>query len=298
MTSKLQDEALSFFHGDVNNWRTDKVPAEYKGRIKTTLQRNNYILYVIEHRDETKAVLDVGCGTGDLIHEIARKGIKGVGVDFVQGMIDVAREKIDHNVMKDIVFSRASIFDCNYEPESFDVIAANGFVEYLSHEELKHFFDLSFKWLKKGGSLIFSSRNRLFNIFSLNALTEPEIKDGTINKMLLELYALVNGLRMEKLSDFDCVDFPDENARQFNTSKVAVSIRLQYTPAQLAKILRQSNLQTVALSPINIHGVLPKFKQDNIDIHWRIADLLEPHIIENLLFLAQASTFMVHAKKI
>jgi demethylmenaquinone methyltransferase/2-methoxy-6-polyprenyl-1,4-benzoquinol methylase len=38
-------------------------------------------------------VLDLGCGTGDLLFELGRKGVRGIGVDISAGMLSAARRR-------------------------------------------------------------------------------------------------------------------------------------------------------------------------------------------------------------
>ena len=40
-------------------------------------------------------VLDVGCGTGDLVFSLAQRGLEVLGIDFVEGAIGQAREKAE-----------------------------------------------------------------------------------------------------------------------------------------------------------------------------------------------------------
>ena len=50
------------------------------------------------------------------------------------------------------------------------------FIEYLSIPDIKKFLDISKYLLKKNGILVFGSRNRLFNLFSLNKFSKKRIK--------------------------------------------------------------------------------------------------------------------------
>ena len=70
-------------------------------------------------------------------------------------------------------------FDYNTDSK-FKIISANGFIEYISENELKKFLKNSFDMLEKNGLIVFSSRNRLFNIFSNNEYTKSEIKLSNI----------------------------------------------------------------------------------------------------------------------
>ncbi|XP_033113189.1 uncharacterized protein BCG_0605c-like [Anneissia japonica] len=43
--------------------------------------------------NESEKVLDIGCGSGDLIYEIGTRAYSAIGIDISKDMIDVARQK-------------------------------------------------------------------------------------------------------------------------------------------------------------------------------------------------------------
>ena len=66
------------------------------------------------------------------------------------------------------------------------IVSANGFIEYISKQELQKFLSDSYDLLGKNGLLVFSSRNRLFNVFSNNSYTHSEIKMSNISELIKE----------------------------------------------------------------------------------------------------------------
>lgn len=84
--------------------------------------------------------LDVGCGSGQLVINVASRGIEAEGSDF------------------------------------FD--------------EMAQFFNRCYDMLRPGGYLVVGSRNRLFNIFSLNEFTTLEVSLGIMNVLLSKAVAL------------------------------------------------------------------------------------------------------------
>jgi SAM-dependent methyltransferase len=48
---------------------------------------------LIEAYPPEEPVLDVGCGTGDLVLEIAHRGYRAIGLDFAERAVEVARAK-------------------------------------------------------------------------------------------------------------------------------------------------------------------------------------------------------------
>lgn len=51
------------------------------------------LLALLERRPPAEPVLDIGCATGDAVFDLARRGYRVVGVDFVASAIAKARER-------------------------------------------------------------------------------------------------------------------------------------------------------------------------------------------------------------
>lgn len=286
-----QQQALSYFKEHAQEW-LGKGKTVRQDQVNVIQQRNEYVLHVIENRLKTELVLDVGCGTGDLVHEIAKRGIRAVGVDFAEEMIKIARDD-DENPAE---FVGGSIFNYDFNNVRYDVISANGFIEYIPLERLNDFLEISYNGLNDGGSLVLGSRNRLFNIFSLNDFTKTEMNKGKVYLLLSEAMALVKGLSFDELADIKPAPLPNIDEKQPNTG-IDVSIRFQYTPVQLVKLLRAKGFETIHISPIHIHGVVPEFKDQYPAIHGIISNLLQTYAEENMALIPFSSSFMIHAKK-
>ena len=74
-------------------------------------------------REETKAILDVACGTGDVSLELRQKAPRSriVGLDFSQAMLDLAQVKIDQ-VQAGIELVAASAEELPFPPADFDLL--------------------------------------------------------------------------------------------------------------------------------------------------------------------------------
>ncbi|MFA6447571.1 MAG: class I SAM-dependent methyltransferase [Patescibacteria group bacterium] len=289
-----QKEALDYFGEYAQDWKR-KADVATADKVNTIKQRNDFVVQVVSDRGNTGRVLDVGCGTGDLVCELAAKGLDAVGVDFAQEMIDIAVENAKKLKLEKAKFECSSIFDYYLEPDKYDVLAANGFIEYISYEELDKFLELSLKTLKPGGSLVVGSRNRLFNIFSLNAFTEQEIAEDAL-ALLSEAVKVANAENIKDLIGLKTAPLQKEE-KVHPLTGVKVSTRYQFTPIQLIDIFINKGFEPVEIFPIHIHGVPPKFKNEYPAIHGNISNLLQSQARGHMSLIPQSSSFMLHAKK-
>ena len=73
------------------------------------------------------AILDVGCGTGDLAVRAARVGALVTGVDISEGMLAVAQERVKKNGLENkVVLQHAGVdeIDSLFDEKSFDLITS------------------------------------------------------------------------------------------------------------------------------------------------------------------------------
>ncbi|MBW2305188.1 MAG: glycosyltransferase [Deltaproteobacteria bacterium] len=111
------------------------------------------------------SVLELGCGTGDLLN--ALKPRRGVGIDFSSKMIDRAREKYPH-----LDFRQADVEDLEYWGETFDVIILADVVGHLRDIE---------ETLR--GLRVFCRADTRIIISYYNFLWEPVLKLGEVLRL-------------------------------------------------------------------------------------------------------------------
>lgn len=292
---KQQIETLQYFKEHAFEWRL-KSSEENRQNVNVIRQRNDYVIHTIKSRTITSLVLDVGCGTGALAIDLSRLGVPCIGIDFAEEMIQEAKQQAKIEQLDSVCFECASIFDVDYAPSTFDVISANGFIEYISIEELERFCIIAQNALTTEGSLVVSSRNRLFNLFSLNSFTESEIGANSLPLLLGEAILLRRG---GKLTEFMVIETPEyqlPGIEHIHTG-IGVSTRFQYTPAQLMKLLAKYGFDPVAISPIHIHAVSTVLVQEYPEIHGLTSNILQSYGFEKMQFVPFSSSFMLHVKK-
>ncbi len=81
-------------------------------------------------------VLDIGCGTGRYSIECAKRGAsRVVGIDFAPSMIDFSREMARQMGVAEVCkFICDDFLNCQLE-ESFDIVLALGFFDYIKNPE-------------------------------------------------------------------------------------------------------------------------------------------------------------------
>lgn len=295
MTTKQQQEALDYFRKHAEDWRS-KAGGLGSAKVNVIEQRNEYVLQVADECPAMRSFLDVGCGTGELVCHIARRGVDATGVDYASEMINLASKKAQDEGTTRAKFVCCSIFDFEMQRESYDLISANGFIEYVSQQETQAFFDLVAQALAPGGSFVVGSRNRLFNLVSMNDFTLQEAESGGIDLLLREAVKWTTAKEMVGVVSAECAPLQAPETEHTKTG-IDVTTRFQYSPFQLINLLQDRGLRAVEVYPVHIHGVTPSFKEANPEMHASIANLLQAHARHNTQLLAHASTFMLHVKK-
>lgn len=295
VTTKQQHEALDYFRKEASNWKASAV-SKAADEVNVIQQRNDYVLEVAERREQTRTALDVGCGTGDLVCALARRGVKSTGIDFASEMIDIARENARREELTEAGFHCSSIFDFDMSGSSYDLISANGFIEYISYEELDRFFDVAHQALDPQGSFVVGSRNRLFNIFSLNDFTTHEIDEGAALQLLKESVRLASTGSIDELLEVE--EAPLQRPQMEHTpTGIDVSTRYQFTPVQLMRRLEAKGFEIVQVYPIHIHAVAPTFQKQHGDVHATVSNLLQTYADEQMSLVPFSSSFMLHVVK-
>jgi 2-polyprenyl-3-methyl-5-hydroxy-6-metoxy-1,4-benzoquinol methylase len=78
-----------------------------------------------------RTVLDIGSGPGHYSLELARRGAgKVLGIDFADGMLELARAGAARDHLDSVTFERADFLKTTY-PEPFDYVIVMGFMDYV-----------------------------------------------------------------------------------------------------------------------------------------------------------------------
>ncbi|MBU4348423.1 class I SAM-dependent methyltransferase [Patescibacteria group bacterium] len=106
--------------------------------------------------NNSKNVLEVGCGTGLFTKELAKTDNKIIAIDISEELIEKARKKILGS--NNILFKIENAYNTSFKDNSFDFIVGSSVLHHLDAEAaIKEFYRI----LKPGGQLMFTEPNML-----------------------------------------------------------------------------------------------------------------------------------------
>ena len=122
------------------DWGIDFITKGQAGTIKEQIV-TNFVR-------SDMAILDVGCGTGDLAVRAARAGAFVTGVDISEGMLAVAQERVKKNGLeKKVVLHHSGVveMDSLFDEKSFELIhrGRNGTISAFVPDYLLYFLNSS-----------------------------------------------------------------------------------------------------------------------------------------------------------
>ena len=290
-----QDQTLQFFKSHASDWQTKATDQVYS----VIENRHKAVLETMRAFPQGSSLLDIGCGTGQLAIQASQLGWRATGLDFAQEMIDQCRVN-NAAAQAGAEFACASVFDYKPAPGGYDVLSAQGFIEYVSLPQLEQFLAFVFQSLRPGGRIALGSRNRLFNLHALNDFTELETALGTIADLTVEARILQGaGTQEEAVAALSQVarDYPQPTHHPITGIKV--DTRYQFSPADLIGRLQRAGLVTTRVFPVHYHPLPvsllsdPEFKATHLQFarhasdHWIVRHNLVPY----------ASSFVIEARK-
>lgn len=187
--SRQKQLTKDFFDSVASEWfeRTYDPKGEYlkfpsnKARMETALAEINRLR-------ARGATLDVGCGTGELVIALRKRGIRAEGIDVAPRMIaaakaNLARARLAHQFDPDAVF-RVADFTSLRPRRAWRAIVALGLLEYLQTDA--ELFSFLKRNLVADGYALVECRNKFFNLFSANQYTETLVASAAYADLLRE----------------------------------------------------------------------------------------------------------------
>lgn len=302
VVSEQQKQTQKFFERFAKQWSRN-AKSNYSDFVNIVKIRNEYVTSIAKkYLKRNSKTLDLGCGSGDLVIKLLQNHFEAKGIDFASTMIKKAKQTAKRLNLPEGSFIHKSIFDFQSD-EKFDLISANGVIEYVSEGQLNDIIKLSHALLKKNGILILESRNRLFNVVSFNEYTKNEMRVGEVENLLDEclLFNKFNNFNDVKKTKFVPKISKRLKKHQYTESKYAkivVDTRNQYTPFELIRLLGKMGFSIVDLYPLHIHALTTGAKAKRPEIHTQLAYFLIEQKDILLKLIPYSSSFMITVKKI
>ena len=100
-------------------------------------------------------VLDIGCGTGDLLIEAGRRGVRGLGIDTNEAMLAVAQKKSKtKNLGRRVEFKLGNALNPSSVERSFDVVVSTLMISELQEDDVQKFVQVAANHVKPGGTVV------------------------------------------------------------------------------------------------------------------------------------------------
>ncbi|NJN50153.1 MAG: methyltransferase domain-containing protein [Polaribacter sp.] len=186
--------------GDLLRDTLDKLENinRWLGGNKVTLSGLKHILK--NHpKDKLISIVDIGCGHGDILRDVAKFGRKHhfkfqlVGIDANKNAIDYAQELSKD--FPEISFKAEDIFSNDFKNRQFDVVLATLFLHHFKEKELTLFLQNTLKQTSIG--IVVNDLHRHKLAYYLFMMLSLFIK----NKMIIEdgLTSVLRGFKQNEL---------------------------------------------------------------------------------------------------
>ncbi len=280
-------DAFKYFDGSKAISEYNKIygdDIDFSELYPANSQRLNIILSIIK-KINPHSIVDAGCGNGMPMISILKEGFNITGYDKAPNMVTEAKKHLlDAGFNPNLVTHDDFENPDHIKDESCDCITGMGtfyysknFIETINNQRKK---------LVTGGSLIFSLRNSLFDLCTLNKYTE---------KFLCDLYDIHNKPKSFQYDFKKMIAFNDNGKTKFENIDNQNVMSIVHNPLTISTELSDLGLIVNNIYFYHYHALPPIFEQKNTTIFRKLSWELEDPNDWRGYFLA--SGFIVHAIK-
>ena len=282
-------EAFDFFNKELS---VDEYSEIYKKlrldvRYPANVKRLKIFLNLLK-KYKPKVIVDAGCGAGMPLIEIKKAGFNITGYDKAKNMILKAHENLKKKKLStDLIFNDDFENPKKIKNNSVDCILGMGAFYYSKN--VNQTILNQRKKLKKNGRLIFSLRNRLFDISTFNNYTKP---------LLNEIYE-IKSLKKNWKKKYNSLtkNFSDRKKYKFkNIDESGVFNHVPHNPLTIKSELARLGLGVEGIYFYHYHALPPVFENFDKKYYRKLSWKIENPLDWRGIFLASA--FVVDCKKI
>lgn len=296
----MADYVKEYFDRHAEAW----VESAYAGEVRFPVgaERVRLALEAVEPaRGDGGALVDLGCGGGQLCVHAAKLGWSVVGVDVAPAMIEQAELERGDLPIRYVV---ASFDENGLDAGAFDAVTALGLIEYLPEDDA--LFAEAQRLLRPGGRFAVSCRNRLFNLQSVNDYTERELARGDASALLSELRDLLDTSTAPELRALAAelaaagpdlaraakLDADGAGEQLFDHRRSFADDRRQHTPSELREAASRQGFRDVDVRALHPHPLPPALESLAPRVYNQIATAWQRALERSPLGLAVCSAFV------
>ncbi len=281
--------AFKFFNKD---YEVETYTKEYKKlrldiRYPSDFKREQIFVKILE-KHKPKKIIDAGCGSGMPLIDIKKRGFNIIGYDKAKNMVLEAKENLKKNRLSpNLVFHDDFENPKKIKNNSVDCILGMGAFYYAKN--VNQTLLNQKKKLKKNGRLIFSLRNRLFDVATLNNYT----------KIFLDQIYEVKKLKKQWKKRYKNLTKNFSDRKKFNFKNIdekGVYNHIPHNPLTINQEMAKLGLSVEGIYFYHFHAFPPEF--ENYDAHYfrKVSWKMENPLDWRGFFLASA--FVIDCKKI
>lgn len=281
--------AFKFFNKD---YEIETYTKEYKKlrldiRYPSDFKREQIFVKILE-KHKPKKIIDAGCGSGMPLIDIKKRGFNIIGYDKAKNMVLEAKENLKKNRLSpNLVFHDDFENPKKIKNNSVDCILGMGAFYYAKN--VNQTLLNQKKKLKKNGRLIFSLRNRLFDVATLNNYT----------KIFLDQIYEVKRLKKQWKKRYKNLTKNFSDRKKFNFKNIdekGVYNHIPHNPLTINQEMAKLGLSVEGIYFYHFHAFPPEF--ENYDAHYfrKVSWKMENPLDWRGFFLASA--FIIDCKKV
>lgn len=227
-------------------------------------ERKRVILSLMGDVPAQARVLDLGCGPGILLSELAERDYESVGVDFAEAMIVLAAARVSERTNCTVVRSDINSYLDSCEP--FDAIIAAGVIYY--QDDVLETLTRVAAALTEAGIALISFRNGLFRrsadkfaeqVLALSRNLSPNDWAAWVTDFSLELNQLVGHDKGQSrlLESVEGTEEPSQTTRSEPKLDLA-----SHTPEEIHELAGSAGLRVSEMRGVHPHLLHPALDDD------------------------------------